>query len=106
MPCIKRSITAATENALEGLKFSVQNGPSLVTLLASTPTAGETLSFSVNNEDIVVDAIVNPESASQVVDTDRDVILMQEAVPAGKFYLRVPSVTADFTYQINIEPLR
>lgn len=106
MPLIRRTVTAATENALEGLKFSVQNGPALITLMASTPTAGETLSFSVNNEDIVVDAIVNPESASQVVDSDRDVLLQQEIVPPGKYYLRIPAVTADFTFALQIEPLR
>jgi hypothetical protein len=106
MPAIKRTISAATENALEGIKFSVLNSPALISLFASSATGGETLSFSIGDRDILVDAVVNLEAASQTVDTDRDALLMQEAVPGGKLYLSVPTVAADMTYLLVIEPLR
>jgi len=105
MPAIKRTVTAAGENVLEGLKFSVLNSPALLSLYASTATGGETLSMSVGDRDIVVDAVMNLEAASQTVDTDRDGILVQERVPAGKLYLSIPTVTADATYLIIIEPI-
>jgi len=106
VPTIRRQLTAATENALEGLKFSVQNGPSLVSIYAATATATETLSFSVNNQDVLVDAPVNVQASADVLDTDRDQVLFREPVPAGKFYLRVPAVAGEFDYMIVIEPLR
>jgi hypothetical protein len=105
MPAIKRTATAATENALEGLKFSVLNSPALVSLYASSGTAGNALSFSIGDRDILVDAAINLEAGDRVVDTDRDALLVQEAVPAGKMYLNLPTPTTDITYLIVIEPL-
>lgn len=105
MPAIKRTFGTAGENVLEGLKFSVLNAPALVSLYASTATEGETLSMSVGDRDIVVDAVINTESASQVVDTDRDAILVQEPVPAGKLYLSIPTITADVGVLLLIEPV-
>jgi len=106
MPTIRRNLTASpTENALEGLKFSVQNGAALVSLYAATATAGESLSFSVNNQDVVVDATVNVQAAAGVIDTDRDQIMFREAVPPGKYFLRIPAMAAAFDYQLVIEPL-
>lgn len=106
MPTIRRQLSAPSENALEGLKFSVQNGPALVTMYAATATAGETLSFSVNNQDVLVDAPLNVQVAADVLDTDRDQILFREVVPAGKYYLRAPAVATELDYMLVIEPLR
>lgn len=105
MPTIRRTIAAATDDALQGLKFKVQGSPALVTLTASSPTGGETLSFSVGSQEFVSQALVNLEIASQVIDQERDVILQQEAVPAGEYYLAVPAVAADFSYCLIIEPV-
>jgi len=106
MPTIRRALSAApTENALEGLKFSVQNGPALVSLYAATETAGESISFSVNNQDVTVDAGVNTRAAAGVIDTDRDQIMFREGVPPGKYFLRIPAMAAAFEYLLVIEPL-
>lgn len=106
MPCIRRTVTAATENAIDGLKFQVQNRPSLVTLYASSAAAGDTLSFSVDTQDVVLNAPINIESADRAIDTDRDAILVQELVPAGKFFLAINSVGGtDVSFQLNIEPV-
>lgn len=105
MPAIKRTVSAASENVLEGIKFSVLNAPALVSLYASAGSAGNTLSLSIGDRDILVDAAINLESADRTVDTQRDALLAQEGVPAGKLYLNIPTVSTDVTYLLVIEPL-
>lgn len=105
MPTIKRIITAATDDALQGLKFKVQGSPALITLAASSATAGEDLSFSVGSQEFCSACEVNLEVANQVIDMQRDIILQQEAVPAGEYYLRVPTVAADLSFCLIIEPV-
>jgi len=105
MPAIRRQVAASTENALEGLKFSVLNGPAMISLYASGDDEGDTISLSVGNQDVLVDARVNVEAASGVVDTDRDALLVQEIVPAGKLFMGV-SLTTAVDYLLLIEPIR
>ena len=103
MPAIKQTITAATTDALNGLKFKVQKRPALVSLWASAAAAGETCSFSVGGQEYLVDAVINLESADRVIDTDRDQILFQERVPPGEYFLPMTSTGADTTYLLVIE---
>ena len=105
MPVIRRVITAATQDALSGLKFKTQSVPALVTLAASSPTAGEELSFSVDSQEFASGAEANLEAANQVVDMQRDIILFQERVPAGEYFLAIPAVTADFSFALIIDPI-
>lgn len=105
MPTIKRKITAAADDALANLKFATQGAPALVSLYCSTATEGETCNFSVGSREYLNQGEANLESASGVVDTDRDQILFQEAVPPGQYHLEVPAVTATFQYILVIEPV-
>lgn len=104
MPAIKRVNVASVANALNGLKFEDLSGPALISLYASGVTGGDTISFSVGNEDFLLDAAVNIEASADVVDTDRDQILFQEPVPAGKMFLAVEATTA-VNFLLVIEPL-
>jgi hypothetical protein len=95
MPAIKQVNVATTANALNGLKFDEIPSPgALVTLYASCVTAGDTIGFSVGSEDYLVDAEPNIESSADVVDTDRDAILVREPVGPGKAFLRITATTA------------
>lgn len=105
MPVIKRVITAATQDALSTLKFKTQSTPALVTLAASSVTAGEDLSFSVDSQEFCSAAEINLEIANQVVDMQRDIILFQERVPAGEYFLNVPVVTTDMSFALIIDPI-
>jgi hypothetical protein len=98
-------IAAPIENALDGLKFSVQAAPALVTLAVSTPTVTETVTFSVGSDVILDTAQINLEIANQTVDRDRDVLLEQEVVPAGQYFLQFPACAADISYLLLIEPV-
>jgi len=106
MPTIRRQISAASDNVLEGLQFSVQDSPALVTLYAATATEGETLTFSVGSRQFAVGAVMNVEGSTGVVRTDTDMILDQEVVPAGKYFLEFPAVAANLMYLLIIEPAR
>ena len=91
MPSIKLSNVAAdTANALDGLQFQdIPDPGALVSIYASTPVAGGLLSYSVGTERFVVDAIMNVEIVADAVDTQRDLILDREPVPAGKQFLAI-----------------
>jgi hypothetical protein len=91
MPSIRLSNQAAgTSNALDGLPFQdLPEGGALVSIYGSSATAGGLLSYSVGTERYMVDAYVNTESAADVVDTNRDMILDREPVPGGKQFLSV-----------------
>lgn len=104
MPAIRRNVTANTENALEGLKFSVTNSPALVSLFAAGATQGDSITFSVGDVEVMVNTPVNVQSATGVLDTDRDALLVQERIPAGKLFLAV-DVTTELDYMLVIEPI-
>lgn len=105
MPIIKRTISTAADDVLSGLKFKTQGQPALVSLYASSATAGESLSFSVGSRQFCADAAINLEAADRVVDTDRDMIMDQEAVPPGEYFLSVPTIAGDMTFLLVIEPV-
>lgn len=106
MPSISLQLSAASSNALEGLQFSVQDSPALVSLYAASPTEGESLTFSVGSRQFIVAGVMNVETGTGVVNTDRDILLDQEVVPAGKYFLDVPTVTANMRFLLVIEPSR
>jgi len=105
MPAIKRTIAAATQDALSNLKFSTQSTESLVTLFASSATAGEDLSYSVDSQEFIAQGEINLESGDRVVDNQRDGLLFEERVPAGQHFLSVPVVAGDMTFLLIIEPI-
>ncbi len=91
MPSIRiNNIAAGTANALDGLQFQdIPQPGALVTIYGSTPTALGLISYSVGTERFLVDAGVNVEIVADAVDTQRDMILDREPVPAGKQFLAV-----------------
>lgn len=102
MPAIKVTNQATAANALDGLKFQDIESPSLVSLYASCVTNTDAIDYSVGSEDFLKNANPNIEASADVVDTDRDQILFQEPVPAGKQFLDVTATTA-VNYLIVIE---
>lgn len=104
MPAIKVTNQATSADALNGLKFSVQNLPALVSLFASGVTATDKVSFSVNSQAILDDANPNVEIAADVVDTTRDGLLFQERVPPGQYFLKVTATTA-VNFLVVIDPV-
>ena len=105
MPSIRLSnVAAGTANALDGLQFQdIPEPGALVSIYATTPTAGGLVSYSVGTERFLVDASVNIEIAADVVDTNRDMVLDREPVPAGKQFLAVAAQIANL--EVVIEDL-
>lgn len=106
MPSIKLSnVAAGTSNALDGLQFQdIPEPGALVTIYATTPTAGGLVSYSVGTERFLVDASVNIEGSADVVDTQRDMVLDREPVPAGKQFLAVATQIANLLVVIEDLP--
>jgi len=91
MPSIRLSnVGAGTANALDGLQFQdIPDGGALVTIYFSTAVAGGTFSYSVGTERFVVAASANIEQNADEVNTNVDLVLDREPVPAGKQFLSV-----------------
>ena len=89
MPAIRLSnIGAGAVNALDGLNFQdIPEPGALVTLYGSAAVAAGVMSYSVGTEQFLVDARVNVEQNADEVNTNTDLILDREPVPAGKQFL-------------------
>jgi len=91
MPSISlKNIAAGVANALDGLQFQdIPEGGALVTIYGSGPTAGVNFDYSVGTERFLVAAEANIEGSADVVNTNVDMLLDREPVPAGKQFLAV-----------------
>jgi len=103
MPSIRvNNSPAGTSNAVDGLQFQdIPPGGALVTIYASTATAGGSISYSVGTERFLVACTPNTESAADVVDTRRDMVLDREPVPGGKQFLAVDTQICNFLLTIE-----
>jgi len=105
MPSIRLSNVAIQANALDGLQFQdIPERGALVSIYASTAVAGGTIGYSVGTERFLVLASVNIEGAVDVVDTNTDMILDREPVPAGKQFLSVEGQIANVLVVIEDLP--
>ena len=90
MPSIRLSNLGVQANALDGLQFQdIPEPGALVTIYASTAIALGEISYSVGTERFLVDASINIEQSADEVNTDSDMVLDREPVPAGKQFLAV-----------------
>ena len=106
MPSIRLSnVAAGTANALDGLQFQdIPEPGALVSIYASTAVAAGLISYSVGTERFLVDASVNVEIAADAVDTNRDMVLDREPVPAGKQFLAVDAQVGNILVVIEDLP--
>jgi len=106
MPAISlKNVAAGTANALDGLQFQdIPEPGALVSIFATTPTAGANIDYKIGTEAFLSLAEVNIEIAADVVDTDRDQILMREPVSAGKQFLAVNAQIANLLILIEQLP--
>jgi len=105
-PSIRLSnVAAGTANALDGLQFQdIPEPGALVTIYASTAVALGLISYSVGTERFLVDASINIEQSADEVDTNLDMILDREPVPAGKQFLSVAAQVANVLVVIEDLP--
>jgi len=91
MPSIRLSnVGAGTANALDGLQFQdIPEPGALISIYASTAVAAGTISYSVGTERFLVAASINIEQNADEVNTNVDMVLDREPVPAGKQFLAV-----------------
>ncbi len=108
MPSIRLSnVAAGTPNALDGLQFQdIPEPGALVTVYATTAVALGTISYSVGTERFLVAASINIEQNADEVDTNLDMVLDREPVPAGKQFLAVDGQVANVLVVIEQLPVR
>jgi len=106
MPSIRLSnVAAGTANALDGLQFQdIPGAGALVSIYASTAVALGTISYSVGTERFLVAASINIEQNADEVNTNTDLVLDREPVPAGKQFLSVDGQAANLLVVIEDLP--
>lgn len=106
MPAIMlKNVAAGTANALDGLQFQdIPEPGALISIFATTAVAGGNIDYRVGTESFLQAAAVNIEGAADVVDTDRDQVLMREPVPAGKQFLAVNTQICNLLVMIEELP--
>lgn len=104
-PSIRRSnVAAGTPNDVDGLQFQdIPEPGALITIYASTAIAAGNIDYSVGTERFLVAASVNIEQNADEVNTNVDLVLDREPVPAGKQFLAVNGQACN--YLIVIEDL-
>jgi len=105
VPSIKIANAGVQANAVDGLQFQdIPEPGALVTIYASTAVVLGTISYSVGTERFLVLAALNTEVVADAVDTQRDMVLDREPVPAGKQFLSVEAQVANFLIVIEDLP--
>jgi len=105
MPSIRVNNAGIQANAVDGLQFQdIPQGGALVTIYASTAVALGLLSYSVGTERFLVDCGPNVEIVADAVDTQRDMILDREPVPAGKQFVEIAAQVCNFLIVIEDLP--
>jgi len=95
MPVIKLLNVATTVNAVANLQFSTI-GPlgALLTLFAAGVTVGDVISLTVGGKNLVDLGQPNIEISADVVDTDRDLLILREPAPPGDILMPITVTTA------------
>jgi len=105
MSSIRRNnIVAGEPNALSNLKFAkIGLNGAVVTLFGSTAVAGGQMTFSAEdgNRDLMNLAEPNVEVVADAVDTDRDMLLLNEPVGPGEMFLQVDTQVCNFLLLIE-----
>jgi len=106
MPSIRvNNVAAGTANALDGLQFQdIPTPGALISIYASTAVATGSISYTVGTERYLVTATPNVEIVADAVDTQRDLLLDREPVPAGKQFLAVDTQVCNFLVVIEDLP--
>jgi len=103
----RKNVAAGTENALNGLKFSkIGSNGAFLTVYASTPTAAGSITFSAEGGDRALIDLgeTNIEIAADVVDSGRDLMLLDEPVGPGDLFLAVNAQIGNFLVLIEEGP--
>ena len=106
MPSIRlNNIAAGVANAVDGVQFQdIPEPGALISIYASTAVALGTISYTVGTERFLVDAAVNVEQNADEVNTNVDMVLDREPVPAGKQFLAVDAQVCNFLIVIEDLP--
>lgn len=95
MPSLRFRVSATTADALATRKFSViPAGGALLNLWASCVTTTDTFGLSIGSTELMVNgSLMNIEVAADVIDSDRDHLVINELIPAGQLFLPVTVTT-------------
>lgn len=106
MPSLRFRVSSTTTDALANRKFAVVPGPgAILNVWASSVTTTDTFGLSVGDKEIMVNgSLMNVESAADVIDSDRDHLVINEVIPGGQMFLPV-TVTTEAQFLIHLRYL-
>ncbi len=107
MPLIRVQPVAASADGISTAQNNViPEGGAILNMWASGVTVGDSLGLLVGSRSIIPNGTnVNIEISADVIDTDRDQLLKDEVVEAGKLSLPIAAITTQMQVQIQWRPL-
>ena len=96
MPSISFRQASTTTDAMSNRKFNVIGGRGAIhNMWCSGATAGDSIGLSVGDRDILVQGShMNVESATNVVDMQRDQLVINEPTGPGQIFMPISLTTA------------
>jgi len=87
--------TGTDQDALSNIKFaSIPAVGAILNMFVSCATITDVFGLSLGNVEIVVSGtLANVQAAAGVVDTERDIVVMDEGLPFGQLFMPVTATT-------------
>lgn len=104
MPGDRVRVTATTADALASRRIREVPVPSILNVWAAGVTGTDDISILIGNQQILPPVDINIEASADIIDIDRDQLLMNELIPAG--ILSMPcTVTTELQVLISVKPV-
>lgn len=104
MPSMRVRITSTTSDALANQIFRDIPTPSILNVWAAGVTNSDDLTLLIGSRQILSQSDINVESSADVIDTDRDQLVFNEVVEAGRLTMPV-TVTTECQVLISWKPI-
>ncbi len=108
MPLIRAIIAATSDDALNAFQNNViPQGGAILNMWGSAVTKTDAIGLLIGTRQLIPTGTnMNIESSADVIDTDRDQLLFNEIVEAGKLFLPVTAITTELQILIHWRALR
>lgn len=98
-------VTVATNDAISDQDIRTVEQASTVNLWASCVTNGDTIGLRLDKTIIMDDGECNIEVSADVIDVDRDGLVMNTVVGPGTLRIPVQTLTTELQFLLSVEPI-
>jgi len=101
----RKVVTAVTEDAIATEEIRRVDVPSTVSLWGSCQTKGDQIGLLLNRTEILPSGNMNIESSADVIDIQRDGLVMNAVVGRGQLRVPIAAVTTELQFHLQVDPI-